>query len=169
MNQQKTESKGLETVKGEIEAVNNRKGQEFYGLLVNGDWQNGENPMPQGLEKGVTVEIESDPEADFYNIQEIDIMEQREKQSQSVSGGGDSNRAHGERKKEGDNSQSSNTFQTQKSKDITVKVAFKEAVEQASTSPGESQGEHLDEVNELASGYISIMEGLAKEINGDAQ
>lgn len=166
MNQQQTESKGLETVKGEIEAVNNRKGQEFYGILVNGNWQNGENPMPQGLEKGVTVEIESDPEADFYNIQEINVMEQRETQNQNVGGGAISDLAQGE---QGDNSQSSNTFQTQKSKDITVKVATKLAVEHANTRP-EQQAEHLDEVNELASGYMSIMQGLLKEVNqGDAQ
>jgi len=155
-----------ETIEGEIEAVNNRKGQEFYGLLVNGDWQNGENPMPQGLEKGVSVEIKSDPEADFYNIQEINVMEQRETQNQDVGGGANSDLAQGE---QGDNSQSSNTFQTQKSKDITVKVATKLAVEHVDTRP-EQQAEHLDEVNELASGYMSIMQGLLKEVNqGDGQ
>lgn len=154
-----------ETIEGEIEAVNNRKGQEFYGLLVNGDWQNGENPMPQGIEKGVTVKIKSDPEADFYNIQEINVMEQRETQNQDVGGGANSDLAQGE---QGDNSQSSKTFQTQKSKDITVKVATKLAVEHADTRP-EQQAEHLDEVNELASGYMSIMQGLLKKVNGDAQ
>lgn len=159
-----------ETIEGEIEAVNNRKGQEFYGLLVKGDWQNGENPMPQGIEKGVTVEIKSDPEADFYNIQEINVMEQRETQNQDVGGGANSDLAQGEQKKErGDNSQSSNTFQTQKSKDITVKVATKLAVEHVDTRP-KDQAEHLDEVNELASGYMSIMQGLLKEVNqGDGQ
>lgn len=154
------------TVKGEIEAVNNRQGQEFYGLLVNGDWQNGRNPMPEGLEKGVKVEIESDPEEKFYNVKEINVRE-ADKEDRVSEGSNSSSSAQSET---GDKSASpSNSFQTQKSKDIASKVALQEAAKHAHYRPNEDgSGKHIDEVHELAKGYKNIMERLLNE-EGDLQ
>lgn len=148
------------TIKGEVEAINNRKGQEFYGLLVNSDWQNGRNPMPQNLEKGVKVEIVSDPEADFYNIQEINVKE-ADKEG-SVSEGSTSS---AQKENKGDKpASSSNSFQSQKSKDIASKVALQEAAKHAYSRPNEGgSGKHIDEVHELAKGYKNIMERLLRE------
>lgn len=146
------------TVEGEIEAVNNRNGQEFYGLLVNDDWQNGRNPMPEDLEKGMKVAIKSDPEADFYNIEDIKILEEAEESAGSVSEGATSSAQQGNK---GDKSASHNSSYKQVS--IQAQTATKLAAEQASVRPGENQAKHLDEVNELANGYLNIIRGLSNQ------
>ena len=145
------ETKTLQTVEGKIEAVNNRKGQEFYGLLVNDEWQNGRNPMPEELEKGVSVRIKSDPEADFYNVKDITILEEGNEDGRSR--GGSDSQALGEVSDSGVNP--SNMSPRQAS--IMANSAVKMAVENAETSYGEDKKGHIEEVNQKSQAYQNIM------------
>lgn len=150
----------LPTVAGRVEAVNDRSDKNYYGVRVNDEWFNGENSTE--ISKGDLVELKVKKNRDsddvFIDIVETSILEEADQSKDSVSEGSTSS-AQSEKESMGDKSASSNNF-TSKSRDISIKVALKTAAEHASTRPSDDQGRHLDEVNELANGYLNIMEGL---------
>jgi hypothetical protein len=106
------------------------------------------------------LEISND-EDEFIDIVDKTILEESEGQKEER---GSSTDQSAQTTKNGDkpSANSSNNF-TSKSRDISIKVALKTAAEHASTRPEDDQAKHLDEVNELANGYLNIMEGLKGE------
>jgi len=153
------------TVTGKVTTFVNKNSNSKAGMLLDGEnrpWYNKKEPIPEGLGKGAEVELKINPSKKFYNVEKVKILREADQSAGSVSEGANSKNAQQENK--GDKSASpKSSFQTQKSKDIAVKVATKLAVEHAGIRPGDNQAEHLDEVNELANGYKNIMQGLLKE------
>jgi len=164
---------GKEKVKGRVQAVNIKPEKNYYQLLVNDSWFNGELGAVtaehvksfQGKELELTVKTGGD---DFIDIEDIRVEgskdadqkgDGRDRKSDASGGGGCSDFA-------GVNSSTSSNNKSVLSlrqSNITAQASVKLAVEHAEVRPEESVGEHVEEVNELARGYANIMENITEE------
>lgn len=153
--------KDLPTVAGRVEAVNDCSDKNYFGVRINDEWLNGRGSTEISTGDVVELKVTENRDNDevFIDIMETNILEETLTEKEKPVGGVESSNAQRENKGDNSRSGSSNNF-TSKSRDISIKVALKTAAEHAGTRPSDDQARHLDEVNELANGYLNIMEGL---------
>jgi len=163
---------GKEKVSGRVQAVNIKPEKNYYQLLINDSWFSGELGAVtaehvkdfQGKKLELTIKTGGD---DFIDIMDIrvegseDASQKNNKRVESdASGGGGSSDSAGVNSSASSNNKS---VLSPTQANITAQASVKLAVEHAEVRPGDSVGEHVEEVNELARGYANIMESITGE------
>lgn len=156
----------MSSIKGKVEAVNRKKGKDFEGIIVkaNGEdqWFNAKkenNILPNEINEGDKVAIETTEnwQDDFYNIENIHIMES------GASEDGSSRGSDRQKSSPMGESTGSDNF-IPKDERIQRQVALKEACETARQSGNLQEelrdGNHEELVNKLANAYYGILQNI---------
>jgi len=142
-----------QTTKGKVEAVNDRSDEDWYGVLIDGDWYNGNDSLDEDIEEGDIVAIkyseEQNADSSWKSIENIKRTGGTSPNSGSKAGGAS-------------NSSSKNGLSDCQAS-IHAQTATKLAVEHADEEYNDDVSDYLDEVSERAQAYNNIMNQLYGE------
>lgn len=143
------------TTKGKVEAINDRESQDWYGVLIDDDWYNGDDSLNEDIEKGDEVAIkfteQQNADSSWMSIENIKRTGGSGPNSESRAGGASNSSTH-----------------LSKNERILVNTAFQKAVDKVSLDDASDQGEHLEQVNSLTNGYIDVMKKQMNEFEGES-
>lgn len=144
--------KDLGTVAGKVEAVNDKKDREWYGICIGDDWFNGEETTD--IEKGDTVELKVNDSDDFIDIESETVLQESSRES-SVGG---------EQRSTSAQSSGGTVSPVSKTSRIVAQGAVKIAVHNADHEYSEDPKKHIEEVRERSQAYSGMIEDLSQEV-----
>jgi len=149
------------TVKGKVQTTSDKDSKDFFGICIDDDWYNGPDSLEKDLE-GETVELTVDPEADFLDIEEIDIIEEDSEDDEQGRG---SNPANGERESSNSRSKTSSTTTSMSERQASIQAnsMTKTAAEIVAEHTEVNNGEFIEEVSKMAHGLNQISSDIREE------
>ena len=120
-----------QTTKGKVEAVNDRDNEDWYGVLIDGDWYNGNDSLDEDIKEGDIVAVkyteEQNADSSWKSIENI----------KRTGGTGPNTGSKAGR--------ASNSSSLTKDQRITANTAVQLAAEKVPLEDADSQGEHLEQ------------------------
>jgi hypothetical protein len=133
-----------QTIKGKVEAINDREDEDWYGVKVDGDWYNGNDSLDEDIEEGDMVAIkyteEENADSSWNSIQNI-------------------KRTGGTGLNSGSKAGRASNSSLSKNQRITANTAVQSAAKKVPLDDADDQAEHVEQVNKLANAYRRIIEG----------